>query len=294
MTKEKTPFYICAVRRSTLAIKNSVTILDVFLDKKDFVDPRPLDEHGMSLNPWIIALTNRRNPAKDFLIKQLNKFKKTGFAVLADETHPIRWCGSGAVLILEDDSKNKYLVVNKRHANAAWGNYFDGYGGYSSSKADMLNPVKLGLREFAEEIKFNIKHKPKIIKPDKNSKIVIHFQKRKYIYNNLNIIIDSETGTVDFRVLSLLKIKNLDNLKITDHETIFINKKSQRRQKRPVLLYDFEDINKLVSGKNRTAIPVKGYYENNVIDNKSLKEYKISLSVMTPTLLATLKNAINF
>ena len=276
------PFYICRLEKASLNRTGNATTIEVYLNSKNFLENVSLDETGMSTNPWIELLTKRKNPSRDFLKRQLELFEKGESVEIADENNPIRWVGSGALLILETADEKQYAVLNKRHPKFAWGNFYDANGGYSSSIVDMLNPDTLAKREVAEEIKIEKRGNelkfdllnPSALLPKNPVQAIIHFKGQTFITDNLILIIDPETGTIDFRQILKIRLETLEGIVITDHEEMFADKTSKISQKRPILTVPLEEL-----------IAIRE--TNRVI---TLPEFTITQELLTPSLKAILEN----
>lgn len=254
---KNSPFYISKLKSAFL----SKGCLEVFLDSKDFLDARPLDNNGWSKNKWIIDITNRKNPSANFLNNQLKKINSKNKIQIATDKHPLRWLGSGALLILKEKGGKKYAILNKRHLRSAWGGYLDANGGYSSSVPDMLSPNKLGLRELCEEViifkngkKVNLKKiKLKEIPLKFPTDVYIYYKNKKIVEKNLILIIDSKTATIDFRKIFELSISKISEYSLKDEETYFINQKSEINQNRNIFVMELEKLKKL-KGKITPAL----------------------------------------
>lgn len=246
---KKTPFYICKLKKAYLS-KNT---LEVFLDSKDFLDARPLDKKGQSKNKWIIQITKRQNPSKNFLNKQLKKVTSEKPISIATQKHPLRWLGSGALLILRDKNSKRYAILNKRHPLSAWGNYLDANGGYSSTVSDMLSPKKLGMRELIEEIIIFKKGKNislenenlKEVKIKNPVEVIINYKNKKIVEKNLILIIDSATATIDFRQIFELCVSNIGDYTFFDGETRFNKPDNEISQNRKIFLMELDKLKKL-------------------------------------------------
>lgn len=297
------PFYICAANDITITKKiqgyNLNVNLPPYKDSKVYINGRPLDKNGFSKNPWIIKLTKRKNPSAGFIRKQLKLLDKLESVKLADKKHPIRWLGSGAMLIIRTAYGKEYAVLNKRHITSAWGGYFDANGGYGSSLTDLLSPKKLAIREISEEIKFispkgiNLKTaKLYSISLNPQTSVSVRYNNKKYISRNLALIVDPDTGTVDFRQVFRVNIKSLDELILTDGETRFANPHKEILQGRPILLYLLSDLKKMAGRPNFRPVPIKGYENKNEMDKLKLKKFAISNKTITPALTCILKSLI--
>jgi len=291
------PFFVAKLKQAILFRNGNSTILEVTINEKDFLKDLKLDQRGMSTLPWIIKLTKRENPSADFLEKQLDIFKETGSGILANSKNPVRWLGSGVILFLKTSAKDGYLVVNQRHKNYTWGGFFDGNGGFSSSIKDMLYPSKLALKELKEEMviksgRKRLKHSSipsKEIPIKKSTVVIVHFKNKSYKTNNLKLIVDPDTGTIDFRQIRQIYINNLNNLTFVDGEKRFINKKDQTLQERPILIFSLEDVKEMFQAK-KSIVPIKGFKNSVRIDETNLVKYRMTKYNLAPTLKLTLED----
>lgn len=291
------PFYVCRLRNALLTCDGSSKTIEVILDRKDFLENLDLNASGMSRNPWIEKLTKRKNPSSDFVRQQLDIFEKTGKAELANDENPIRWLGSGTILILKTPEEKEYLVLNQRYQSLAWGGFFDGNGGYSSAITDMLLPATLALKELQEEViitdsteNIDFASAESNVLPIKNpTRVIVHFSGQTFTTDNLKLIVDADTATIDFRQILCLNIQNLDNLTFMDGEARFVNKTDQVLQKRPILLFSLTEIRKMFQD-GKGVIPVKGFINATKIDESKLKNYTATKDTLTPTLKLTLED----
>lgn len=291
------PFYVCRLRNGLLTCDGIARTLEVTLDRRDFIENIDLDDNGMSQNPWIQKLTKRKNPSSDFVRQQLNIYEETGKAELADNENPVRWLGSGTILIVKTSEGKEYLVLNQRHKSFAWGGFFDGNGGYSSTITDMLLPATLALKELQEEviitdgtenIDFSLA-KSTVLRIKNPTRVIVHFSGQSFTTDNLKLIVDPDTATVDFRQILCLNIQNLDNLTFMDQETMFTNKNSQTLQERPILLFSLGDVREMFQD-GKGIIPVKGFLGAKKIEEPELKNYFATKDTLTPTLRLTLED----
>lgn len=295
---EESPFYVCALKKAFLTKKGDKTTIEAFLERRDFTDARPLDENGMSINPWIKLLTKRHNPSAKFLDNQMAIFRKEKSTEIANNENPLRWVGSGALLILETKDQKRYAVLNKRHPNYAWGDFFDANGGLCSSISDMLLPGNLGRKELEEEVVIfeNGRKVPfdkmdlRIIKPKHQTEAIVHFKGQVFNTKNLIIIIDSDTGTVDFRQIFKVKIKTLDNLIFVDGEERFTKEDNKVSQNRPTLLFNLDDLKRSATNPELKVTPVKGFLNGNEINQTEKSQYGLNEKLITPALREILKS----
>lgn len=292
------PFYICALKKAYLSRKGDITTIEAFINRIDFLDARPLDVHGMSINPWLRLIMKGQNPSAEFLDNQMALFEKGNRVEIANGENPIRWVGSGALLILETKNRKKYAILNKRHPKYAWGGFFDANGGYSSSIVDMILPEKLGRRELEEEVvifekgqKLPLKKMDlQIIRPKHQAEAVVHFEGQMFNTKDLILIIDSKTATVDFRQIFEAKIETLENLIFVDGEERFTNKRDKVFQNRPMLLFDLDDLKSSTVNPALKITPVKGFIGGREINDTENSQYELNQKLITPTLREILRS----
>jgi hypothetical protein len=290
----ESPFYICKLDKAFLKHDGETTIIEAFLNSKNILMNLALDQFGMSTNPWIKTLTARQNPSAAFLTEKQKLFAEGTDVQIANEENPVRWVGSGALVILETSDGQKYAILNKRHKKYTWADYYDANGGYSSSDGDMIRPDFLAKREVAEELLFVQNDiplpiellDPEIIQPKKPVTAIVHYKGQAVRTNNLILIIDKETGTIDFRQILKIKLPNLINLFITDREDMFVDKTNKASQGRPILLVPLNGLVEVIK-KDMTLIPFRVFATSGDVNPYN---YKITNNLLTPALRSILQN----
>ena len=215
------PFFICRLERAVYHTGSKENILEVWLNRNNFIDASSLDARGLAKNSWLEGLRVGKNPHAQFVKKQLER--RDGEIVIADGEHPIRWVGSGGLLILKDKKGGEYAVLNRRHPLASWPGHIDANGGYSSSVADMCFPGELGERELKEEVIIKQKGKriPLNITPRHipgATTVIVHFKGQEFVTPDLILVIDSNTGVIDFRRVYEMEIGNFFDYSFEDGE----------------------------------------------------------------------------
>lgn len=233
------PFFICRLENAVLHYEKGKKTLEVFLERKNFIDTKDLDERGIAKNPWLEELRNGRNKNGSFVKGQMDLIGALKDVTIADAEHPIRWVGSGALLILKDRSGKRHAVLNERHPLSSWPGYMDANGGFSSSIKDMLLPGELGDKELNEEviIKRDGKRIPITAKPLKfpgSTTAVVHFKGQVFTTPDLILVVDAETGVIDFRRIVEMEIDDIKNFTFEDGETRYTGKNEEVLQGRKI------------------------------------------------------------
>lgn len=289
---EEAPFYICRLTNAKLIHTPKAPRLIVVFERDQLLDPRPLDENNHSLNPWIIELTKGANRNAEFVQEAFAGFQKGRDVILANETHPARWVGSGALLIVADKS-GRYAVINKRVGSFIWKDRFDANGGLASSIEDMLKPKKLGLRELSEEIKITAKSgvriKPKLkeVRLKQPFDIEVHFKGQVFDSGGFILVPDAKTGTIDLRSVYTTEVSDVTKMVFNDTETIVSKEGKNLPTSRPILVFKLDDLLRM-NKEDSAFLPVAGFINGKKIKSGDLDDYKISRDLMTPTLTAIL------
>lgn len=285
---EEAPFYVCRLTNAKLLHTPKNPKLVVTFERDQLLDPRPLDKNNHSLNPWIIELTSGGNQHAEFLKEAFADFEKGRDVVLADEEHPVRWLGSGALLILKDKS-GEYAVINKRTGSFIWENRFDANGGLASSIKDMLYPRELGVRELKEEVKITARSgvgiNPKLreIKPKNSYDVEVHFKGQVFETEGLIFVPDAKAGTLDFRSIYSAEVSDVRKLVLSDMETIVSKNGKNLPTSRPILIFKLKDLIKMYRGSS-IARPVAGFINGQKIKPSELANYRVKKGLLTPVL----------
>lgn len=164
---------------------------------------------------------------------------------------------------------------------------------------EMAKPAKPALRELQQEILINGKPASEFrleeIRPANAWTVKIYLKPVEFCEDGLILVVDPKTGTIDFRKIFLMKLKNIDKLKFADGETIHTRDNRELPGNRPIFIFRLRDLLQILNPV-MIARPIKGFREGEKISDQELLEYKISRAEITPALdaiLNSLKNDVN-
>ncbi len=149
------PFFLAKVKKLEVQKRPSGGLeFSIYPELNEGISRQVIDGKHVP-NPWLRQLRLGQNPGAEFLKRQIDELAQASpgdVITLATDENPMRWAGSGGILLIADANGGVLTPLNIRPEYAFYGNRLDANGGLSSSVFDWLRPDVLGLREIAEEV----------------------------------------------------------------------------------------------------------------------------------------------